>query len=142
MRAAPEDNIFGKILKNELPSHEVYSNEHVYCFLDIFPQALGHTLVIPRNFSENVLVADEADILHCLQAVRLLMPAIKAATGAKGISVVTNTGREAGQMIEYLHFHLVPRYAGDSVSLSEIGPEQEAEALKDMAARIRAKVQG
>jgi len=140
MRDAPSDNIFGKILRGEIPSTEVYSDTHVYCFLDLYPQNPGHTLVIPRNYSENVCEADEDDVVLCLRAVRRLTSAVKAATGAKGVTVVANMGREAGQMVEYLHFHVIPRHPGDKVSLYELGEQQTPEALADMAAKIKAEL--
>jgi len=138
MREAPADNIFGKILRGEIPSTEVYSDNHVYCFLDLYPQNPGHTLVIPRNFSANVLDADEADVVTCLRVVRKLIPAVKAASGAKGVTVVNNMGREAGQMVEYLHFHVIPRHPDDDVSLYKLGEQQTPEQLAAMAAKIKA----
>jgi histidine triad (HIT) family protein len=138
MREAPSDNIFGLILKGEIPSTEIFSDNHVYCFLDLYPQNPGHTLVIPRNYSANITDADESDVFTCLRVVRKLIPAIKAATGAAGVSVVTNMGREAGQMVEYLHFHVIPRHPSDSVSFYELGQEQTPEQLAEMAAKIKA----
>ena len=140
MREAPADNIFGKILKGEIPSTEVYSDNHVYCFLDLFPQNPGHTLVIPRNYSKNVTDADESDVFMCLRVVRKLIPAVKAATGAAGVTVMTNLGRDGGQMIEYLHFHIIPRHKGDKVSHYELGTEQTPAALAEMAAKIKAEL--
>ncbi|MBN2081542.1 HIT family protein [bacterium] len=140
MREAPADNIFGKILKGEIPSTEVYSDNHVYCFLDLYPQNPGHTLVIPRNYSANVVEADESDVFTCLRVVRKLIPAVKAATGAAGVSVLANMGRDAGQMVEYLHFHIIPRHPGDSISMYELGEQQTPEQLAEMAARIRAEL--
>lgn len=140
MREAPADNIFGKILRAEIPSTEVYSDDAVYCFLDLYPQNPGHTLVIPRSYSENICSAQESDIAACLRAVRKLIPAIKAATGAKGASVVSNMGREAGQMVEYLHFHIIPRRPGDDVSFYKLGAEQTPQQLAEMAERIKAEL--
>jgi histidine triad (HIT) family protein len=136
MHAAPADNIFGKILRGEIPSTPVYANELVYCFLDLYPQNPGHTLVVPRNYSPNITEADAADLAACLQTVSRLIPALKAATGALGVSVITNMGREAGQMIEYTHFHVIPRHPGDKVSFYQLGPEQRPQQLGEMAARI------
>ena len=124
MREAPPDNIFGKILKGEIPSTEIYSDNHVYCFLDLFPQNPGHTLVIPRDYSRNV--AQDA--------------AVKAATGETCVSVVSYMGREAGQMVDYLHFHVIPRHPDDSVSMYEVGEEQTPEQLAEMAERIKAEL--
>jgi len=138
LREAPEDNIFGKILRGEIPSTEVYTDHAVYAFLDLYPQNPGHTLVIPRSYSENVIQASEQDLVLCLRAVRKLVPAIISATKAKGVTVMTNMGREAGQMVEYLHFHVIPRYSDDNVSLHDLGEQQTPEALEEMASRIKA----
>lgn len=131
MRQAPADNIFGKILRRELPSWEIYSDEMTYAFLDIFPQSPGHTLVIPRSYSENVMECSEAELLACLLTVRKLMLIIRDAVGAKGVTLLTNTGIEAGQSVPYLHFHIIPRNASDHVSLYKPGSELPAtEALR------------
>lgn len=140
MRAASAGNIFGKILRGELPSYEVYADDHCYGFLDIYPQAPGHSLLIPRGFSENLFVADEDSLRRLLAAVRRLGPALQRATGAPGLTVLTNTGPEAGQMIEYLHWHLIPRHAGDSVSLHTLGAAADPAELSAMASRIRSEL--
>ncbi len=140
MRTAPADNIFGKILAGEIPSTEVYSDEKVYCFLDLYPQNPGHTLVVPRNYSENLHAAEVDEVTACMLAVKKLIPAIIAATGAKGVTVMANMGREAGQMIEYLHFHVIPRHPGDDVSLYKLGEEQTAADLNAMADKIRGNI--
>jgi histidine triad (HIT) family protein len=137
MRVAPPDNIFARILRNDLPSHRVYEDEGVVAILDIFPQAPGHTLVIPRSYSENLFAADEADLAQSMAAVRRIAPALQRATGAPGLTVITNTGRDAGQLIEYLHWHLVPRFPDDRVSLHRVGAAATAEDLSAMAGRIK-----
>ncbi len=137
MRKGPEDNLFVKILNGEIPSHEVFQDEHTYSFLDIYPQAKGHTLVIPKSYSPNAFEATPEDLQHCWSTVRKLMPAIKAATGALGISVLTNTGKDAGQMVEYLHFHIIPRYPADSVSMSKLGDAADQDELGATAKAIR-----
>jgi histidine triad (HIT) family protein len=126
-----------KILKGEIPSTEVYSDEHVYCFLDLYPQNPGHTLVIPRKYSPNMLEAKAEHIAYCMDAVRKLVPAIQQATGAKGATVQTNIGREAGQMIEYLHFHIIPRHGNDYISYYKLGDEQKPEQLAELAEKIK-----
>jgi histidine triad (HIT) family protein len=136
MDSAHSENIFVRILRGELPSHEVYSDEDTYAFLDIFPHAPGHTLVVPRIFSEHILEASEQELAACLRTVRQLIPAIAAATGAAGATVLTNIGREAGQMVPYLHFHIIPRSAGSKLH-SEQGGQGDDKELAAMAAKIR-----
>ncbi len=133
MRQAPEGNIFGRILSGELPSWEVYSDDQTYAFLDIFPQNPGHTLVIPRSYAENILESSEAELAACLATVRRLMPAITEAVGAKGVTVLTNTGIAAGQTVPYLHFHIIPRSTSDSISIYNPGeqlPDEEGRRIQ------------
>jgi histidine triad (HIT) family protein len=137
MDSAHSDNVFVKILRGELPSHAVYSDDDTYAFLDIFPQAAGHTLVVPRIYSEHILEATEQEIAACLRTVRRLIPAIIAATGSAGATVLTNMGRDAGQMVPYLHFHIIPRSPGSKLTSEQGGHGVEAE-LAAMAEKIRA----
>jgi histidine triad (HIT) family protein len=140
MREPPADNIFSQILRGELPSYRVYEDAHSVAFLDIFPQSPGHTLVIPRAFSENVFAADEDDAITSLRTVRLIAPAIKRAVGAKGVTVLTNTGKDAGQMVEYLHWHILPRF-GHAFSLRQQGAQADPAELMKTAELIRAELE-
>ncbi|MDQ3023402.1 MAG: HIT family protein [bacterium] len=140
MDAAQSENIFVRILRGELPSHEIYSNSDTCAFLDINPHAPGHTLVVPRLFSEHIMEASDADIAACMRTVRRIIPALIGATGAAGVTVLSNMGREAGQMIPYLHFHVIPRAAGSKLS-GEIGASADQDELAAMAQKIRAELE-
>jgi histidine triad (HIT) family protein len=137
---AHSENVFVKILSGALPSYGIYSDESTYAFLDIFPHAPGHTLVIPRIFSANVVEAGEAEITACLRTVRRLVPAVIAATGAGGVTVLTNMGEAAGQTVNYLHFHIVPRHAGQPFRGEPGGHGEEGE-LAAMAQKIREELE-
>ncbi|MCB1217592.1 HIT domain-containing protein [bacterium] len=140
MKEAPADNIFGKILRRELPSWEIHSDELSYAFLDIFPQSEGHTLVIPRSYSENILECSTEELAACMATVRRLMPAVRRAMGAGGITVLTNTGIEAGQSVPYLHFHIIPRHGSDKVSLYTPGAMLQEEDARRIQQAIRAEL--
>ena len=58
------DNIFGKILRGEMPSARVFEDDHVYAFMDVFPQSRGHTLVIPKQSSARNLLEEEPRVLE------------------------------------------------------------------------------
>ena len=137
MREAPPDNIFARILRGELPSYRVYEDSAVVAILDIYPQTPGHTLVIPRNYCANLFEASAEDAAASLTAVRKLAPAVRRAAQAPGVSVLTNTGRDAGQMIEYLHWHIIPRHPQDKISLHRIGAAATPDDLQAMAEEIR-----
>lgn len=141
MPEAPPDNVFARILRGELPSHCVYEDDASYAFLDIYPQAAGHTIIIPKRYSENLIDADSSDLHRTLATVRLLAPLIARVCAAAGFTVLTNTGKDAGQMIQYLHWHIIPRNSSDQVSLHQLGQAADNVELAELAGRIRAELE-
>lgn len=108
-----ENCLFCKFVRSEIPCEKVYENEHVLAFLDIHPLNEGHVLVIPKVHSENILDIPEERFAEVMRVVRLLAPIIKDVTGADGINIHSNHGKEAGQAVFHLHMHIIPRHAGD-----------------------------
>ena len=102
------DTIFGKILRGEIPSTEVYSDEHVYAFRDINPGAPVHVLIIPRKPIPKISDIDEAD---AELVGRLFLAANKIAAqeglAESGYRLVINCGEGAGQTVFHLHVHLL-----------------------------------
>ena len=64
-----DNNIFAKILRGEIPSHRVYEDDAVIAFMDVMPQAEGHTLVVPKAASRNILDADPATLTALIPVV-------------------------------------------------------------------------
>src|SRR6185295_19969971 len=58
-----DGNIFAKILRGEMPAARVFEDEHVFAFMDVFPQSKGHTLVIPKHSSARNLLDEEPQVL-------------------------------------------------------------------------------
>jgi len=110
-----DDCIFCKIVTGQLPSYKIYENEKVFAFLDIGPLSQGHTLVVPKVHFEKFhecpaeLLADVAKVLG------EVAKAVLIATNAQGYNVLCNNGRVAGQLVDHVHFHIIPRNEGDSV---------------------------
>lgn len=71
------DNIFAKILRGEIPSHRVYEDEAVVAFMDVMPQGPGHTLVVPKASSRNLLDADPSIFGHLFSVVQKVALAVK-----------------------------------------------------------------
>jgi histidine triad (HIT) family protein len=106
------DCIFCKIVRGDIPSRQVYSDDHAYAFLDVAPWHRGHSLVVPRRHVPDVIAADAAltEIAPAIEAVaRLLVERL----GADGVNVVSSSGAAAGQEVFHLHVHVVPRYADE-----------------------------
>ncbi|HLP70151.1 MAG TPA: HIT family protein [Rhizobium sp.] len=131
------NNIFAKILKNEIPSVRLYEDEHTLAFMDVMPQSPGHLLVIPKEGSRNLLDADPAVLARTMPVVQKLAVAAKEALDADGVLVTQFNEPIAGQTVFHLHFHVIPRY--EAVPLRpHSGQMEDIEVLKAHAEKIKA----
>jgi histidine triad (HIT) family protein len=110
--AYDDKNIFARILKGELPSHRVYEDSEVVAFMDVMPQGKGHTLVVPRAPSRNLLDADPAVLGTSMAIVQKIARAVKEAFAADGVTIMQFNEAAAGQSVFHLHFHVIPRFEG------------------------------
>jgi histidine triad (HIT) family protein len=133
-------NIFGKILRGELPAHKVYEDDTALVMMDIFPQSRGHALVIPKAASRNLLDADPAALAAVIPLVQRVAKATKTATGADGVRVAQFNEAAAGQTVFHLHFHIIPVYDGIALGAHAGGGRaDDAELIalaKDIAAAL------
>jgi histidine triad (HIT) family protein len=104
------DTIFGKILRGELPCHKLYEDDHVLAFLDIFPVARGHCLVIPKEPAETLDKLSDDAAAAVGRALPRVARAVLAATGATAFNVLQNNGALAHQAVFHVHFHIIPKY--------------------------------
>jgi len=108
-----EDCLFCQIVDGEIPSHTVYEDEEVYAFLDVNPLAKGHTLVVPKDHHERVRDLPESAAAAIGTTVASVSRAVEDAVDAPATTIAYNNGPEAGQEIDHVHAHVVPRFAGD-----------------------------
>ncbi len=135
--AYESDNIFAKILRGEAPAFRVYENDHALAFMDVMPQADGHTLVIPKDTAEDLLDADPVVLGATMQAVQTVALAVKQAFSAPGIMIAQLNGAAAGQSVFHLHFHILPRYEGLEFKI-HARDMADSSILEAHAKRIRA----
>jgi histidine triad (HIT) family protein len=135
--AYDRSNVFARILRGELPSVRVYEDSETVAFMDIMPSTEGHTLVIPREPAETIfdLSADGAAAL--LRTTQLVAKAVSKAMECPGLMLLQLNGTAAGQSIPHIHFHVLPR--GEGLSLTVHGKKMvDPKSLEPIAARIRA----
>ena len=107
------DCIFCSIVAGDIPARTVYETDSVLAFLDANPLARGHTLVIPKSHARRVGDLDADLATDLFDAVAALTPRIEAAVDADGANVGLNDGEAAGQEVQHVHAHVVPRFEGD-----------------------------
>lgn len=133
-------NIFAKIIRGEAPCFKVYEDASNVAFMDIMPQAEGHTLVIPKEHAENIFDLSPGGAASLLQATRKVATAVKHVTAAPGILLAQLNGASAGQTVFHVHFHIIPRSGGIDLSLHARDKADFAK-LKSLAEKIAAAVQ-
>jgi histidine triad (HIT) family protein len=136
MTAYDDSNIFARILRGEIPSHRVYEDDRVVAFLDVMPQGAGHTLVLPKAASRNILDADPATLGPLMAAVQKVARAVKAAFDADGITILQYNEAAGGQSVFHLHFHVIPRFDGEPLKRHS-GEMEKPEILAANAEKIR-----
>ncbi|WP_342162270.1 HIT family protein [Methylobacterium sp. SD21] len=135
------NNVFGKILRGEMPVHTVYEDEHTLAFMDVMPQGEGHTLVIPKAPSRGLLDATPETLAALMRSVQTVARAVKAAFAADGLTVFQFNEAAGGQTVFHLHVHIIPRREGVPLKRHEGGMADPA-LLAAHAERIRAALAG
>jgi histidine triad (HIT) family protein len=103
----PEKNIFKKIIDKEIPVQILYEDEHCLAFRDVAPQAPTHVLVIPKKEIASIDAIDREDevlVGHLWMVIRDLARQLEL---GQGYRVVVNCGKQGGQTVDHLHFHLL-----------------------------------
>jgi histidine triad (HIT) family protein len=139
--AYDQGNIFAKILRSEIPSHRVYEDEAVVAFMDVMPQGTGHTLVVPKAPSRNMLDADPATLGPLFAAVQKVAVAVKRAFNADGVTLMQFNEPASGQTVYHLHVHVIPRFEGVQLK-PHSGQMEKPEVLAENAGKIRAALAG
>jgi len=134
------DNIFAKILRGDMPAVRVFEDDHVMAFMDVFPQARGHTLVIPKHSRARNFLEEEPQVIGPLMlGVQRVARAVRAALRPDGLVITQFNGATAGQTVFHLHFHIIPRWEGVALGRHAEGMA-DVDELKVLAAQIAAKI--
>ena len=109
--------VFCKIISGEIPAQKVYEDAYVLAFLDINPLSKGHTLIIPKNHYELLSQIPEKEYLLYMQSLQKIIKGLMKYTDA--VNIVENNGKDAGQLVPHVHFHIIPRRPGDGLKIGE-----------------------
>jgi len=131
------DCIFCKIASGEIPAATVWEDDRTVAFLDINPLAEGHLLVAPKAHAERLTDLDPDAAAALFRRAPVLAAAVVAAVGAEGFNILQNNGSCAGQAVEHVHVHIIPRRPGDGLGYRWPAQPADPEALN----RLREAVQ-
>jgi len=116
---AKSDCIFCKIASGEIPCTKVYEDDRALAFMDISPLSKGHLLVIPKEHCPNIVEMDPELYGYLCSLIAKLARAVNSALEPDGLNVQQLNGKAANQVVMHLHVHLVPRWYGDGITISE-----------------------
>ncbi len=128
-------SIFTKIIKGEIPSYKIAEDENYFAFLDINPNAVGHTLCIPKKEVNKILEMDESTYMGLMAFSRKVGKAVEAAIDCKrvGITVI-------GLEVPHVHVHLIPLNEMKDATFQHKVSLSEDEFIA-IAEKIRAKIE-
>ena len=128
--ARPEDCIFCRIIAGDLPSRQMYVDDHAVAFLDINAWHRGHALVVPRRHVVD-LVSGEPTLPEIAPAVDAVARMLKLTLAADGINILSSAGVAAGQTVFHSHVHVIPRYADEPGLAHLVNPVEVPEGELD-----------
>jgi histidine triad (HIT) family protein len=138
-RVDPAGCIFCRIVAKQAPAHVVLEDATTLAFMDIFPVADGHVLVIPKAHATNLLETPEADLCGVIARSRQIARAIREVLAPDGVGVFQLNGAAAGQTVFHYHMHLIPRKQGDTLQVHSRTPGDPAR-LAELARRLAGAV--
>ena len=134
-------NVFARMLRGEIPATRVYEDAETLAFMDLFPQSRGHVLVIPKTVqARNFLELDPAVVAPLMLTVQKVARAVTAALKPDGVTILQFNGAPAGQTVFHLHFHIIPRWAGEEMKGHGTAPMADPQSLAVLAEQIHAAI--
>ncbi len=131
------DCLFCKMVAGQIPVTKIYEDEVVLAFLDIGPVSDGHSLVIPKQHFERLHDCPGEVLGRVGSRLGQIAEAVVSAMSSDGYNVLCNNGRAAGQIVNHLHFHIIPRNTGDGLFDRWPAYEYEQGRIEAIAAKIR-----
>ncbi len=131
------DCLFCKIAKKEIASRVIYEDQDTLAFLDIHPIAPGHAVVIPKEHVGTLLELDDARVGPFFTSVKVVMRLLERALAPDGFTIGANHGESAGQLVNHLHVHVIPRFHNDGgKSLHSVVSNPPKEGLDEIYRKI------
>ncbi|MGY0400273.1 MAG: HIT family protein [Ostreibacterium sp.] len=131
------DCIFCKIANHHLTSTCVYEDNTLLAIMDIFPEAKGHLLIIPKKHSDNLFEIDNDTLTHVMLISKRIATGVKIALNADGIKITQLNGIAAKQTVFHYHLHIVPAYDGVAFK-RHVGEAVDPKTLATQATLIKA----
>lgn len=135
-----DECIFCQIIADQEHSYPVHETRSTRTFLDAFPGAPGHCLIVTKDHYQDIFEAPPEDIALIGHVSTLIAHTLKQELECDGVAIFQLNGAAAGQTVFHYHMHVVPRYHGQELQLHGRVPGDPAD-LQAMAERLRARAE-
>ena len=132
-----EDCVFCRIINGKIPAAKVYEDGKVITFLDIMPANKGHCLIVPKIHVQNLLEMSEDDLSAAMQAAKKVAKALSLSVGNGSFNIVMNNGKDAGQIVNHAHIHIIPRFQKDRLRLKWSHVKYEDNEMNEYTEKIK-----
>ena len=124
-------SIITKIIQGDIPSYKIAEDDHYLAFLDIFPLAVGHVLVIPKNETDSIFDLNDQEYKGLWQFAKKVAKAIEKTIPCKrvGIAVI-------GLEVPHAHIHLIPLQSVEDINFSKPKLKLDSDMMKGIAEKI------
>ena len=131
-----DQNIFAKILRGEMPCHQIYEDDTTLAFMDLMPRGDGHFLVIPKAPSRNILDIQPNDLSSLFSIVQKLAKVAIEVFSADGCTIQQFSEPAGGQVVFHTHVHVIPRF-NDVPLRPHTGEVADQEILAEHAEKMK-----
>ena len=124
-------SIFSKIVRGEIASYKIAENDHYLAFLDVFPLAVGHVLVIPKNETDSIFDISDTEYKGLWQFAKKIAKAIEKTIPCKRVGVAV-----IGLEVPHAHIHLIPLQCVEDINFSKPKLKLDSDMMKGIAEKI------
>jgi histidine triad (HIT) family protein len=135
-----DECLFCKMAAGQIPVTKIYEDDVVLSFLDISPISKGHALVMPKQHCEKLHTCPPELLARVAELIGRIAGAVSEALSVDGYNVLCNNGKVAGQRVNHLHFHIIPRHTGDRLFDKWPAFKYEEGQIEKFAEKIRTKL--
>ncbi len=130
--------LFCNIVRGKVDALKIFEDNHVVAFLDINPSSPGHTMIIPKYHAATIFKLPPKEGYALLDAIRAIAKHIQNVMGADGLNIGWNHESAAGQVVEHLHIHIIPRWEGDrGQSIQSLVQREQNKPLQEIAEELK-----
>ena len=129
-------SIFTQIIQGEIPCEKIFETDTEIAFLDIMPSAIGHTLVIPKLEIIRLENLPQSHAISLMCTLQIVAKAVSKAFNKIDYNIILNNGPNSGQVVEHIHFHIIPREEGSNRPFREKIKYSESE-MNEIGSKIR-----